>query len=135
MTTIIQNVAVLDPAVLWSKKKSGTPISTAVPKQMSCRFVSPNMTLDFTFVRSFGTVTYANLSILLLYWPVILKIFYAVKNPFVVHPPLKVPGDPGSGRLLVDHHIGVISQRPQGVDPVEVLLMGTAGSTPCGRWV
>ena len=59
MTTIIQNVAVLDPAVLWSKKKSGTPISTAVPKQMSCRFVSPNMTLDFTFVRSFGTVTYA----------------------------------------------------------------------------
>lgn len=65
MTTIIQNVAVLDPAVLWSKKKSGTPISTAVPKQMSCRFVSPNMTLDFTFVRSFGTVTYANLSCLL----------------------------------------------------------------------
>ena len=64
MTTIIQNVAVLDPAVLWSKKKSGTPISTAVPKQMSCRFVSPNMTLDFTFVRSFGTVTYANLSYL-----------------------------------------------------------------------
>ena len=62
MTTIIQNVAVLDPAVLWSKKKSGTPISTAVPKQMSCRFVSPNITLDFTFVRSFGTVTYANLS-------------------------------------------------------------------------
>lgn len=54
MTTIIQNVAVLDPAVLWSKKKSGTPISTAVPKQMSCRFVSPNITLDFTFVRSFG---------------------------------------------------------------------------------
>lgn len=62
MTTIMQNVAVLDPAVLWSKKKSGTPISTAVPKQMSCRFVSPNITFDFTFVRSFGTVTYANLS-------------------------------------------------------------------------
>ena len=65
ITTIIQNVAVLDPTVLWSKKKSGTPISTAVPKQMSCRFVSPNMTLDFTFVRSFGTVTYAKLSNLL----------------------------------------------------------------------
>ena len=61
MTTIIQNVAVLDPAVLWSKKKSGTPISTAVPKHTNCRFVSPNMTLDFTFVRSFGTVTYAKI--------------------------------------------------------------------------
>lgn len=62
MTTIMQNVAVLDPAVLWSKKKSGTPISTAAPKHTSCRFVSPNITFDFTFVRSFGTVTYANLS-------------------------------------------------------------------------
>ena len=65
MTTIIQNVAVLDPAVLWSKKKSGPPISTAAPKHTSCRFVSPNITFDFTFVRSFGTVTYANLSYLL----------------------------------------------------------------------
>lgn len=58
----MQNVAVLEPAVLWSKKKSGTPISTAAPKHTSCRFVSPNITFDFTFVRSFGTVTYANLS-------------------------------------------------------------------------
>lgn len=65
MTTIMQTVAVLEPADSRSKKKSGTPISTAAPKQMSCRLVSPNSTLDFTFVRSFGTVTYANLSCLL----------------------------------------------------------------------
>ena len=65
MTTIMQTVAVLELTVFRSKKKSGTPISTAAPKQMSCRLVRPNMTLDFTFVRSFGTVTYANLSNLL----------------------------------------------------------------------
>ena len=65
MTTIIQNVAVLDPAVLWSKKKSGTPTSAADPKHTSCRFVRPNSILLLIFVRSFGTVTYANLSYLL----------------------------------------------------------------------
>ena len=62
MTTIIANVAGLDPTDLRSKKKSGTPTSTAAPKHTSCRRVSPNSTLLFTFVRSFGTVTYAKLS-------------------------------------------------------------------------
>ena len=65
MTTIMQTVAVLELTELRSKKKSGTPISTAAPKHTSCRLVSPNSTLLFTFVRSFGTVTYANLSNLL----------------------------------------------------------------------
>lgn len=59
MTTIIQNVAVLDPAVLWSKKKSGTPISAAEPKQISCRFVRLNAILDLTLVKSRGTEIYA----------------------------------------------------------------------------
>ncbi len=62
MTTIIANVAELEPTALRSKKKSGTPTSTAAPKHTNCRRVSPNSTLLFTFVRSFGTVTYANLS-------------------------------------------------------------------------
>ena len=52
-------------AVRLSKKKSGTPMSAAAPKHISCRLVSPNSTLDFTFVKSFGMVTYANLSSLL----------------------------------------------------------------------
>ena len=65
MTTIMQTVAVLELTELRSKKKSGTPMSAAAPKQPSCRLVSPNITFDFTFVRSFGTVTYANLSNLL----------------------------------------------------------------------
>lgn len=65
MTTIMQTVAVLEFTVFRSKKKSGTPMSAAAPKQTSCRLVSPNITFDFTFVRSFGTVTYANLSNLL----------------------------------------------------------------------
>lgn len=62
MMTIIANVAVLEFTALRSKKKSGTPTSTAAPKHTSCRRVSPNSTLLFTFVRSFGTVTYAKLS-------------------------------------------------------------------------
>lgn len=65
MTTIMQRVAALELMALLSKKKSGTPMSAAAPKQMSCRLVRPNMTLDFTFVRSLGIVTYANLSSLL----------------------------------------------------------------------
>ena len=65
MTTIMQTVAVLELTVLRSRKKSGTPMSAAVPKHTSCRLVSPNSTLLFTFVRSFGTVTYAKLSSLL----------------------------------------------------------------------
>lgn len=65
ITTIMQKVAALELARSLSKKKSDTPMSAAAPKHTSCRLVSPNITFDFTFVRSFGTVTYANLSILL----------------------------------------------------------------------
>ena len=65
MTIIMQNAAALLLAVRLSKKKSGTPMSAAAPKHISCRLVSPNNTLDFTFVKSFGMVTYANLSSLL----------------------------------------------------------------------
>lgn len=53
----MQNAAALLLAVRLSKKKSGTPMSAAAPKHISCRLVSPNSTLDFTFVKSFGMVT------------------------------------------------------------------------------
>lgn len=52
MTIIMQNAAALLLAVRLSKKKSGTPMSAAAPKHISCRLVSPNSTLDFTFVKS-----------------------------------------------------------------------------------
>ena len=42
-----------------SKKKDGTPISAAAPKQISCRFVRLNNTFDLTRVRSRGTEIYA----------------------------------------------------------------------------
>ena len=42
-----------------STKNSGTPISAAVPKQSSCRFVRLNATLDLTLVKSRGTEIYA----------------------------------------------------------------------------
>ena len=54
----MQNAAALLLAVRLSKKKSDTPMSAAAPKHISCRLVSPNSTLDFTFVKSFGMVTY-----------------------------------------------------------------------------
>ena len=41
------------------QEKSGTPMKSAPLKQTSCRFVSPNSIFDFTFVKSFGTVTNA----------------------------------------------------------------------------
>ena len=63
---------------------------------------------------------------LLFHGSIVLEIFYRVENPFVVHPPLKMAGDLGGGGTLIDHHIGVIPQGPQGVHPVEVLLMGAA---------
>ena len=50
-------MAALEATRFLSKKKSGTPTSTAAPKQMSCRRVRPNSTLDFTLVRSLGMVT------------------------------------------------------------------------------
>jgi len=41
------------------KKKDGTPISAASPKQMSCLFVRFKNTLVLTRVRSLGTGIYA----------------------------------------------------------------------------
>ena len=66
ITTIMQTVAVLELTVPRSKKKSGTPMSAAAPKHISCRLVRPNITFDFTLVRSFGMVTYA------IIWPPLL---------------------------------------------------------------
>ena len=57
MIKVMQRVAALEATLFLSKKKSGTPTSTAAPKQMSCRRVRPNSTLDFTLVRSLGMVT------------------------------------------------------------------------------
>lgn len=59
ITNIITNAAVLVPVLPLSKKKSGTPISTAGEKHTSCRFVRPNSTLLFILVKSWGTVTFA----------------------------------------------------------------------------
>lgn len=53
MTSIMQKAAALFPALPLSKKKSGTPISTAGVKQSSCLFVRLKSTLLFTLVRSF----------------------------------------------------------------------------------
>ena len=57
MARIITSAATVVPALPLSKKKSGTPISAATAKQISCRFVRLKSTLDFTFVKSFGTFT------------------------------------------------------------------------------
>jgi hypothetical protein len=57
MTTIMQIVATLALAWLLMRKKSGTPRVAPLPKQMSCRFVRLNMTLDLTAFRSFGMGT------------------------------------------------------------------------------
>ena len=59
MASTMHKAAVVVPALSFVKKKSGKPIATAAPKQTSCRFVRLNITLLFTFVKSFGTVTYA----------------------------------------------------------------------------
>lgn len=59
MTSIIRNVAALWGRLPFVRKKSGTPTSAAAPKHISCRLVSPNITLVFTLVKSFGTGTYA----------------------------------------------------------------------------
>ncbi len=57
MTSIISSAAVLVPRPVRHKKNSGTPMSAPLPKQMSCRFVRLNATLDLIFVRSLGTGT------------------------------------------------------------------------------
>jgi len=57
MTTIITIAAAVVPMPPLSKKKSGTPMSAASPKQISCRFVKLKSTLDLIFVKSFGTFT------------------------------------------------------------------------------
>ena len=58
-TAIMPRVAAVLPPLSRSKKKSGTPISAAEPKQISCRFVRLNAILDLTFVKSRGTEIYA----------------------------------------------------------------------------
>lgn len=55
MITIIPITAVFTLVMFLSKKKDGTPISAATPKQISCLLVKLNITLLFTFVRSRGT--------------------------------------------------------------------------------
>ena len=45
--------------VLLMRKKAGTPMSAAAPKQTSCRFVRPKNALVFTRVRSRGMEIYA----------------------------------------------------------------------------
>ena len=60
MTRIMHSAAEVVPMLPLLKKKSGTPTSAADPKHTSCRFVRPNSILLLIFVRSFGTVTYAN---------------------------------------------------------------------------
>ena len=57
MTAIIAIDARLVPVLSLSRKKSGTPIIAAAPKQITCRLVSPNRTLLCTLLRSFGIVT------------------------------------------------------------------------------
>ena len=57
MTSIISMAAGLVPRGFRSKKNSGTPTRAPQPKQMSCRFVRLNSTLDRILLKSFGTVT------------------------------------------------------------------------------
>ena len=47
------------PVAFFIRKKTGTPISAAPPKQMSCRFVRLKNTLDLTLDKSLGTGIYA----------------------------------------------------------------------------
>ena len=57
MTKIMQSAAVVVPSASLVRKKSGTPITAAAPKHITCRLVSPNKTLLCTRLRSFGIVT------------------------------------------------------------------------------
>ena len=56
--TIIPMTAVLTFTAVLNRKNDGTPMSAAMPKQISCRLVRLNITLLFTFVRSLGTLIY-----------------------------------------------------------------------------
>ena len=56
---IMPRVATVLPPESRRTKNSGTPISAAVPKQTSCRYVRLNATFDLTFVRLRGTEIYA----------------------------------------------------------------------------
>ena len=57
MIRIITIAAAVVPALSLSKKNSGTPISAATPKQISCRLVKLKSTLDLILFKSFGTFT------------------------------------------------------------------------------
>ena len=57
MTSIIHMAATLFPTGPRSKKKSGTPMSAPLPKQINCLLVRLNATLVLTFVKSLGTGT------------------------------------------------------------------------------
>ena len=59
MTIIMVNAARLTFPVPLTRKKIGTPMSAAEPKQISCRFVRLKNTFVFTLVRSRGTGIYA----------------------------------------------------------------------------
>ena len=64
--TIIMPIAATEtfPSFL-SRKKDGTPMSAAAPKQMSCLFVRLKTSFDLTRVRSRGTEMYAAIGCLL----------------------------------------------------------------------
>ncbi len=59
MIRIMQMAALEFPSDLFRRKNVGTPMRAPRPKQMSCRFVRLNITLDLTDDKSFGTGTYA----------------------------------------------------------------------------
>ena len=63
MTRIIPSAARLTFPAAFRRKKKGTPMSAAAPKQINCLFVRLNRTFDFTLVRSRGIEIYALIQI------------------------------------------------------------------------
>lgn len=59
MSRIIPSAARLTFPAAFRRKKKGTPMSAAAPKQINCLFVRLNRTFDFTLVRSRGIEIYA----------------------------------------------------------------------------
>ena len=59
MTIIMDSAARLTFPVALTRKKIGTPMSAAAPKQSNCLFVRLKNTFVFTLVRSRGTGIYA----------------------------------------------------------------------------